>query len=182
MTGVFSESALSHASANVRTTQLSNTVTREFPGRLFTIIAGSQTVLSHVWLSASSPFLCVGFPIVSGGSCSPGTRYSPSTHFPRSISWHRSEQKGRNGLPFHSTGLPQVGHLVIYRTRTAATRHTSEAGRLISIRLLTNSIVPSRRMAFKRTVTLSRVDPTIEAISRCGSGMSIKTPLGSETP
>src|ERR1700754_3657063 len=41
----------------------------------------------------------------------------------------------------------------------------SDAGRLISIRLRTNLIVPSRRMAFKRTVTLSRVEPTIEAIS-----------------
>ena len=41
-----------------------------------------------------------------------------------------------------------------------------DAGRLISIRRLTNAIVPSRRMAFKRTVTLSRVEPTIEAISR----------------
>ena len=40
------------------------------------------------------------------------------------------------------------------------------AGRLIKIRRLTNLIVPSRRIAFKRTVTLSRVEPTIEAISR----------------
>src|SRR4030095_7385603 len=43
---------------------------------------------------------------------------------------------------------------------------TREAGRLIRIRRFTNSIVPSRRMAFKRTVTLSRVEPTIDAISR----------------
>lgn len=39
------------------------------------------------------------------------------------------------------------------------------AGRLISMRRLTKSIVPSRRIAFKRTVTLSLVEPTIEAIS-----------------
>ena len=57
-----------------------------------------------------------------------------------------------------------------------------DAGRLISIRRLTNAIVPSRRMAFKRTVTLSRVEPTIEAISRCGRGISMSTPSGSETP
>lgn len=44
--------------------------------------------------------------------------------------------------------------------------HQRDAGRLINIRRLTNAIVPSRRMAFKRTVTLSRVEPTIEAISR----------------
>ena len=44
--------------------------------------------------------------------------------------------------------------------------HQRDAGRLINIRRLTNAIVPSRRMAFKRTVTLSRVEPTMEAISR----------------
>lgn len=57
-----------------------------------------------------------------------------------------------------------------------------DAGRLSSIRRLTNAIVPARRMAFKRTVTLSRVEPTMEAISRWGRGMSISTPSGSETP
>lgn len=49
---------------------------------------------------------------------------------------------------------------------TYAARIYRAAGRLISIRRLTNAIVPSRRMAFKRTVTLSRVEPTIDAISR----------------
>ena len=44
--------------------------------------------------------------------------------------------------------------------------HQRDAGRLINIRRLTNAIVPSRRMAFKRTVTLSRVEPTMDAISR----------------
>src|SRR5262245_7632910 len=58
----------------------------------------------------------------------------------------------------------------------------SDAGRLISIRRLTNAIVPSRRMAFKRTVTLSRVEPTMEAISRWGKGISMSTPSGSDTP
>ena len=58
----------------------------------------------------------------------------------------------------------------------------SDAGRLISIRRLTNAIVPARRMAFKRTVTLSRVEPTMEAISRWGRGMSMRTPSGSDTP
>ena len=42
----------------------------------------------------------------------------------------------------------------------------SDGGRLTRILRLTKSIVPSRRMAFKRTVTLSRVEPTMEAISR----------------
>src|ERR1051325_4450271 len=60
--------------------------------------------------------------------------------------------------------------------------HQSDAGRLISIRRLTNAIVPSRRMAFKRTVTLSRVEPTMEAISRWGKGISMSTPSGSDTP
>ena len=50
-------------------------------------------------------------------------------------------------------------------TKTTAP-HQRDAGRLINIRRLTNAIVPSRRMAFKRTVTLSRVEPTMEAISR----------------
>ena len=101
----------------------------------------------------------------SWGSGSPGTRYSPSTHRPRSTSWHRSEQKGRKGLSFHSTGLPQVGHFMNLEPHARPTSQR-DAGRLISIRRLTNAIVPSRRMAFKRTVTLSRVEPTIEAISR----------------
>lgn len=50
--------------------------------------------------------------------------------------------------------------------RNANLTHARDAGRLIRIRRLTNSIVPSRRIAFKRTVTLSRVEPTIDAISR----------------
>ena len=117
----------------------------------------------------------------SWGSGSPGTRYSPSTHRPRSTSWHRSEQKGRKGLSFHSIGLPQVGHFIELEPRARPTSQR-DAGRLISIRRLTNAIVPSRRMAFKRTVTLSRVEPTIEAISRWGRGISMSTPSGSETP
>ena len=62
-------------------------------------------------------------------------------------------------------GLPQVGHFMNLEHAPAAS-HQRDAGRLISIRRLTNAIVPSRRMAFKRTVTLSRVEPTMEAISR----------------
>jgi len=54
----------------------------------------------------------------------------------------------------------------LHESRNARRTDYSDAGRLISIRLRTNAIVPSRRMAFKRTVTLSRVEPTIEAISR----------------
>src|SRR5687768_6310969 len=50
--------------------------------------------------------------VCSLGSASPGTRYSPSTHRPRSTSLHRSVQKGRNSLFFQSTGLPQVGHFI----------------------------------------------------------------------
>ena len=41
-----------------------------------------------------------------------------------------------------------------------------DLGLLTRIFRLMKSIVPSRRMAFKRTVTLSRVEPTIAAISR----------------
>src|SRR5690349_4744902 len=41
----------------------------------------------------------------------PGILYSSSAHFPRSINWHRSEQKGRLGFPSHSAGVPHVGHL-----------------------------------------------------------------------
>src|ERR1044071_10046455 len=66
--------------------------------------------------------------------------------------------------------------------RTLLHAVTSDSGRLMRILRLTNSIIPSRRMAFKRTVTLSRVEPTIEAISRCGSGMSISTPFVSLMP
>jgi len=36
--------------------------------------------------------------MVRGG---PGIRNSPVAHAPKSVSWHRSEQKGRQGLPFH---------------------------------------------------------------------------------
>lgn len=74
MTGVFSESALSHASANVRTTQLSNTVTREFPGRLFTIIAGSQTdslsrlVVGIVAVSMRRIPYCFGGQLLAGNT------------------------------------------------------------------------------------------------------------------
>ena len=130
----------------------------------------------------SSSSTAVKLSFCSCGSGSPGTRYSPSTHRPRSTSWHRSEQNGRKGLSFHSTGLPQVGHFMNLAATATAASHERDAGRLISIRRLTNAIVPSRRMAFKRTVTLSRVDPTMEAISRCGRGISMSTPSGSETP
>ena len=66
--------------------------------------------------STTAPSLC------SRGSGSPGTRYSPSTHRPRSTSWQRSEQKGRKGLSFHSAGLPQVGHFMnLEATKTART-------------------------------------------------------------
>jgi hypothetical protein len=58
----------------------------------------------------------------------------------------------------------------------------SDSGRLMRILRLTKSMIPSRRSAFKRTVTLSRVEPTMEAISRCGSGMSINTPAVLCTP
>src|SRR6185436_6655542 len=93
-----------------------------------------------------------------------------------------SEQNGRNGLSFHSIGLLQVGHFMNLKAPPPGLFYTRDAGRLIKIRRLTNLIVPSRRIAFKRTVTLSRVEPTIEAISRWGSGMSMRTPPSSTTP
>jgi len=46
----------------------------------------------------------------SGGASSEGTRYCSSIHLPRSISLHRSEQKGRQGLFSNSAPLPQTGH------------------------------------------------------------------------
>ncbi len=47
---------------------------------------------------------------------------------------------------------------------------------MIKILRSTKSIIPARRMSFKRTVTLSRVKPTSEAISRCGKLRSMRTP------
>ncbi len=58
----------------------------------------------------------------------------------------------------------------------------SISGRFIRIFRSMKSIVPSRRMTFKRTVTLSLVEPTMEAISRCGRGRSISTPPVFDTP
>ena len=119
---------------------------------------------------SSSPEPC---SVCSEGTRLPGTRYSSLTQRPRSTSLQRSQQNGRNGLSFHSTGLPQVGHFM--ETDAAANTSlqfaslisgASDSGRLTRIRLLTNSILPSRRIAFKRTVTLSRVEPKMEAISR----------------
>jgi hypothetical protein len=53
---------------------------------------------------------------------------------------------------------------------------------MIRIFLSTKSMIPARRSAFKRTVTLSRVEPTMEAISRCGSARSMRTPPSSGAP
>src|SRR6266498_306893 len=64
---------------------------------------------------------------------------------------------------FHGPELSAGFQLASGDSFTARNNHS---GRLTRIRLFTNSIVPSRRIAFKRTVTLSRVDPTMEAISR----------------
>ena len=44
---------------------------------------------------------------------SPGTLYSSLTQWPRSTSLQRSEQNGRCGLSFHSTGFLQLGHFII---------------------------------------------------------------------
>ena len=79
------------------------------------------------------------------------------------------------GGTFHGNDRPRFAQR--FRLQTA-----NRAGRFTRIFLLTKSIVPSRRMAFKRTVTLSRVEPTIEAISRWGRGISINTPPSLATP
>ena len=126
-----------------------------------TAMTGAHNPIGYDWLRKTFKS-----HMGAAGSGSPGTRYSPSTQRPRSTSWQRSEQNGRKGLSFHSVGLPQVGHFMNLEQRAHRCRNYSEAGRLSSIRLLTKAIGPSRRMAFKRTVTLSRVEPTIEAISR----------------
>lgn len=100
----------------------------------------------------------------------PGTRYSSFTQRPRSIILQRSEQNGRKGLSLNSTGLPQVGHFIGSTAQAdqfvTLISRPSDSGRFTRMRRLTKSIVPSRLMAFKRTVTLSRVEPTIDAISR----------------
>src|SRR5688572_4007278 len=75
---------------------------------------------SHYELSDSSS----GRSVCPLRSDSPGTRYSPSTHFPRSTSWHRTEQNGRYSLSFHSAGLPQVGHFIATRSRQATGAQT----------------------------------------------------------
>ena len=41
------------------------------------------------------------------------TLYSSPAHLPRSMTWQRSEQKGRDGFPSHFVGVPQIGHLII---------------------------------------------------------------------
>ena len=53
-----------------------------------------------------------GSLLAPGGWMDLGTLYSSLTQRPRSTSLQRSEQKGRNGLSFHSTGLPQIGHFI----------------------------------------------------------------------
>ena len=42
----------------------------------------------------------------------PGIRYCPDAHVPRSITWHRFEQNGRQGLPSHVVGLRQLGQVM----------------------------------------------------------------------
>jgi hypothetical protein len=42
----------------------------------------------------------------------PGIRYCPDAHRPRSISLHRSEQKGRAGLSCQVTGILQIGQVM----------------------------------------------------------------------
>ena len=74
-----------------------------------------------------------------------------------------AERTKRVVFPFYGFTAGRAFHRI---SRFYPASYTKDAGRLIKIRRFTNSIVPSRRMAFKRTVTLSRVDPTIEAISR----------------
>ena len=85
---------------------------------------------AEVQISLLKSFSAAELSFCSWGSGSPGTRYSPSTHLPRSTSWHRSEQKGRKGLSFHSTGLPQVGH---FMNLAATHRHASSRQRRRSL-------------------------------------------------
>lgn len=42
----------------------------------------------------------------------PGTRYCSDAHVPRSVSWQRSEQNGRQGFSFHEVGWRQIGHVM----------------------------------------------------------------------
>ena len=60
-----------------------------------------------------------------GAASSEGTAYSSLAHAPRSISLHRSEQKGRNSFPVHSTGLRHLGQV---RMKKAVAPQPSAAG------------------------------------------------------
>lgn len=47
----------------------------------------------------------------------PERRYPSVAHVPRSVSWQRSEQKGRQVFPFQAVGWQQIGQRisVVYR-------------------------------------------------------------------
>jgi|SRR5438132_7072583 len=59
----------------------------------------------------SSSALSGGGSVISEGLIGrPGTRYSSLVHLSKSISLHRSEQNGRQGLSSLCVGFPHVGH------------------------------------------------------------------------
>src|SRR5437773_9776444 len=61
--------------------------------------------------SSSSAFSGGDSSVVSVGLIGrPGTRYSSLVLLSKSISWHRSDQNGRQGLSSLCLGFPQVGH------------------------------------------------------------------------
>jgi hypothetical protein len=74
--------------------------------------APPRRVQSLVYLSSVEFRGSEGESVCSVGTGLPGTQYSSLTQRPRSISLQRSEQNGRKGLFFHSTGLPQIGQVM----------------------------------------------------------------------
>lgn len=56
------------------------------------------------------------FSVVKVG---PGMRYFSMAHVPRSMSWHRSEQKGRQRLSFQTVGCRQIGQVIAVVDRWA---------------------------------------------------------------
>jgi hypothetical protein len=51
-------------------------------------------------------------------------RYPSNAHVPRSVSWQRSEQNGRQVLFSHNVGWRQVGHFILHHSILA----TEESG------------------------------------------------------
>ena len=80
----------------------------------------------------SPPCSCSRSATGSAGSSmrrvGPGTRYSSAAHVPRSVSWQRSEQNGRQGLPFQSVGRRQSGQNMPESYHTVGNEEVNSGG------------------------------------------------------